>query len=131
MKSLFAKVARRRMQERPDGLDPERLKQARHDYAEALLDRNTLEARRLLTIVRQYAKPRPRRSAAEQARFAPRIRTMAMIVGVWQQQRLLKKHGVTQPERTAEQIAEGSVVFERFQRWMASDDSAGPFEVNA
>jgi|GEM_PF-1377010 len=127
----MAKVARRRMLERPDGEQPEGLKQARHDYVEALLDRNVVEAKRLLAVIRQYAKPQPQRSAAEQARFAPRILTLAMVVGMWQQQRLLEKHGVVQPERTAEQIAEGAVVVERFQHWMAGDDSAGPFEVDA
>jgi len=123
----MAKVARRRMQERDDGEQPERLKQAWQGYVEALLDRNMREADRLLAVIRQYSRPQPRRSAVEQAKFAPRIRSMAMIVGAWQQQRLLEKHGVVQPERTGEQIAEGAVVVERFQRWMAGDDSAGPF----
>ena len=129
MRSLFAKAAQRRMQQRDDGYEPERLSEAQQEFFEALIERDLPRARRANGLIAQYSPRRPPPARAEQENRAPCMKALLAFVAGLQQQRLDEKRGVARPERSPDQFVEGAVVLDRFKRWMAGDDSAGPFEV--
>ena len=129
MRSLFAEAARRRMQQRDDGYQPERLREAQQEFAEAVIERDLPRARRAHGLIAQYSPRRPPPTRAEREKQAPRMKALLALVAGLQQHRLDEKRGVARPERSPDQIAEGAVVLDRFKRWMGGDDSAGPFEV--
>ena len=102
--------------------------QAKVDFFEALVSRNAVEAKRAFAVMAPYARSAPRLTPAAQAKQDKRTAALVKVVGALRERRDEEARGVVYPQPTPEQRAEAKSVLDRFTRWRAGDDSAGPFE---
>ena len=128
MKSSLAQLARKRLAVLPPAPQSPAVQQAKVDFFEALVARNTHAAKAAMDIIRRHARPGPELSPAERAKRSQRVRVLAAYVVELRKRREEDARGVVRPVPTPEEVAETNALGERFGRWMAGDDSAGPFE---
>jgi hypothetical protein len=128
MTQTLAELARRRLQSLPPGLPPEELQQAKTDFFEAVVRGNHRAAQAAHVIITRYARPEPPLSAAERAKRDLRTQALAKWVCALRDLREDEARGVVRPPLQPEQVAQAKDVVNRFRRWLAGDDSAGPFE---
>ena len=102
--------------------------QAKVDFFEALVSRNAREAKRACAVMGPYAKGTPPLTPAAQAKQDRRTAALMKWVCAERKRREEEARGVIRPTPTPEQVAAGREAAERFKRWLAGDDSAGPFE---
>jgi hypothetical protein len=125
---LFADAARQRLQCLPVGVETPAVLQAKVDFFEALVNGNAAEAKRAFAVLEPSARRAPRLGPAAQARQDQRTGALGMLLRGLRDRREAEARGVVYPPPTPEQEAESRVVMDRFTRWLAGDDSAGPFE---
>jgi hypothetical protein len=113
---------------RRQGIDPAVVQQAKVDFFNALVDRNPAEAKRASAVLSAASPPGPALSPSARARMRPRTAALAKWVWALRERRDQEARGVVYPPPTPEQQAAGRDVAARFKRWLAGDDSAGPFE---
>ena len=121
---MLAEVARQRLHCRPAAAESPAVLQAKVDFFEALVSRNAVEAKRAFAVIASYARSAPRLLAKQDRRTAALVK----LVGALRERRDEEARGVVYPQPTSEQRAEAKSVLDRFKRWLAGDDSAGPFE---
>jgi hypothetical protein len=125
---LFAEAARQRLQCLPRGVESPAVLQAKVDFFEALVNGSEAEAKRAFAVLAPSARRAPRLGPAAQARQDLRTGALAKLLRGLRDRREAEARGVVYPPPTPKQEAEGRVVVERFTRWLAGDESAGPFE---
>ena len=125
---LFAEAARQRLQCRPAGVESPAVLQAKVDFFEAVVSRNAVAAKRAFAVMEPYTRRATRLTPAAQAKQDQRTAALAKWVWALRERREEEARGIVHPQRTPEQEAAGRVVVDRFKRWLAGDDSAGPFE---
>ena len=128
MRATFAELARRRVRLLPLPPETEELQQAKLDFFNALVDRNQREAHRARAVMDRYARPERPQTDAERVKSEPRVRAVARLIREMRDLRDEEARGIVRPQPTPEQQAEAEATKARFKRWMAGDDSAGPFE---
>ena len=66
--------------------------------------------------------------AAERAKRDLRTKALLKWIDAMRELREQDARGVVRPPPEPEQLVQAKVTMERFRRWLAGDDSAGPFE---
>ena len=84
--------------------------------------------RPLYRVIARYARPEPPVSTAERAKRVLRTKALLKWIDATRELREQDARGVVRPPLEPEQLVEATAVMERFRRWLAGDDSAGPFE---
>jgi hypothetical protein len=128
MKGALAELARRRLRSLPSPPAPAELQQAKVAFFEALVNRDQRAARDASAVMARYSRPERRLSPAEAEKRAPRMRFLVKWLGALRERRDEEARGIVHARPTPEQEAEAKMVMERLTRWMAGDESAGPFE---
>ena len=128
MKRLFAGLARRRLQSMPAEPPSPELQEANAAFIEALVSRSSRDAQAAYRVIARYARPEPPISAAERAKRDLRTKALVKLIVALRERREQDARGVVRPPPEPEQQVQAKATMERFRRWLAGDDSAGPFE---
>ena len=128
MKRLLAGLARGRLQSMPALPPSPELQEANAAFVEALITRSSRDAHAAYRVIARYARPEPPISTAERAKRELRTKALLKWIGAIRERREQDARGVVRPPPKPEQEAEAKATMERFRRWLAGDDSAGPFE---
>ena len=116
-------VARRRLDSLPSAVASAEVHEAKVAFFNAVVAQDYREARAAFAV---FAPTWPCRSSpAECARLQQRVAVLVKWVEVLREQRL---SGYIRPAPTPEQAVEATNTVKRLRRWLAGDDSAGPFE---
>jgi hypothetical protein len=125
---LFADLAPRRLQTLPPGPPSPELLQAKGDFMEAVISRNYRAAQAANAVIARYARPEPPPSAVERAKREQRYKALVAWIVALRELREEEARGIVRPPPQPGQVVEAKAVMDRFRRWLAGDDSAGPFE---
>ena len=128
MKRLFAGLARRRLQSMPAEPPSPELQEANAAFIEALVSRSSRDAQAAYRVIARYARPEPPILAAERAKRDLRTKALLKWIDAMRELREQDAWGVVRPPPEPEQLVQARATMERFRRWLAGDDSAGPFE---
>ena len=104
------------------------LQEANAAFVEALITRSSRDAHAAYSVIARYARPEPPVSTAERAKRELRTKALLKWIDAIRERREQDARGVVRPPPKPEQEAEAKATMERFRRWLAGDDSAGPFE---
>ena len=118
----LADAARRRLERLPSVAASPAVLQAKVAFFDAVVDQDYAKARAAFAV---FAPVGPTRWSPPDSKIGQRVAALVKWVEAIRAQRLA---GVVRPPSTPEQIEQGRATVARFGRWLAGDDSAGPFE---
>ncbi len=115
-------VARRRLERLPSVTASPKVLRAKVAFFDAVVDQDYARARAAFAV---FAPAGPLRSSLPDAKTKQRVAALVKLVEALRAQRIA---GAARPPSTPEQIEQGRATAVGFGRWLAGDDSAGPFE---